>query len=56
MFICFSRLDDYESKKDESRSQPRSGCGDYSTQDEDEDEECYDVSQIGKPSFDHTIT
>jgi hypothetical protein len=45
MFIRFSRLDDYESKEDGSRSQPRSGCGDYSNQ----DEECYDVAQIGKP-------
>jgi hypothetical protein len=36
------------------QSQPSNGDGDYTTQ--DEDEECYDIAQLGKPSFDHTIT
>jgi hypothetical protein len=52
VIVClftFLRLDDNESKENGPRSQPRNGDGDYTSQDEDED--CYDIAQPGKPSF-----
>jgi hypothetical protein len=52
VIVClftFLRLDDNESKKNGSQSQPRNGDGDYTRRDEDED--YYDMAQLGKPSF-----
>jgi hypothetical protein len=46
------RLDNYESKEDESRSQPRNEYGDYSTQVENED--FYKIAKPDKPSLDHS--
>jgi hypothetical protein len=55
VIVCFFRqLEDKESKENGSWSQPSNGDGDYSTQDEDEDQ--YDAAKPRKPSFDHTIT
>jgi hypothetical protein len=50
--FIFRRLDEKESKENGSRSPPRNGDGDQSTEDED----YFDVAKPGKPSFDHTIT
>jgi hypothetical protein len=50
VIIClfsFRRLDDNESKVNGSRSQPINGNGDYTPR----DEECYDIAQPCKPSF-----
>jgi hypothetical protein len=52
VIVClftFLRLDVNESKENGSRSQPRNGDGNYTSGDEDED--CYDIAQPGKPSF-----
>jgi hypothetical protein len=48
-FFTFLRLDDNESKDNGPRSQPRNGDRDYTSRDEDED--CYDIAQPGKPSL-----
>jgi hypothetical protein len=53
VIVCLfvsQRLDDNESKEYGSQSHPKHGYGDYSTQDEDEDQ--YDIAKEGKPSFD----
>jgi hypothetical protein len=47
--FIFQRLDDKESKENGSRSPPRNGEGDQSTEDEDED--YFDIAKPGKPSF-----
>jgi hypothetical protein len=52
MIVCLfiSRLlDDKESKENGSRSPPRNGDGNQSSQDEDED--YFDIAKRGKPSF-----
>jgi hypothetical protein len=49
MYLFFQRLDDNESKENGSRSQPRNGDGDQSTEDEDED--YFDIAKPGKPSL-----
>jgi hypothetical protein len=49
-----SDLDDNEVRRMDPEVKASNGDGDYTTR--DEDEECYDIAQPGKPSFDHTIT
>jgi hypothetical protein len=47
--LSFQRLDVNGNKENGSRSPPRNGDGDQSTQDEDED--YFDFAKPGKPSF-----